>query len=84
MVVSSAFALMEKCPVADLHKGLPAAEIYKLCSDLSTWFDVKRKLNAFAVAANAITSSGAGGNFHLFCWTQWKELFQYRLLVNHD
>ena len=65
MVVSSAFALMEKCPVADLHKGLPAAEIYKLCSDLSTWFDVKRKLNAFAVAANAITSSGAGGNFHL-------------------
>jgi len=64
-VVSSAFALMEKCPVGALHKDLGAAEIYKLCIDLGAKLDVKRKLNAFAVAANAISSSGAGGNYHL-------------------
>lgn len=64
-VVSSAFALMEKCPVGEAHKNFPAAEIYRLCSELGAKLDVKRKLNAFAVAANAITSSGAGGNYHL-------------------
>lgn len=64
-VVSSAFALMEKCPVGVQHRELQPAEIYRLCTDLGAKLDVKRKLNAFAVAANAITSSGAGGNFHL-------------------
>lgn len=64
-VVSSAFALVEKCPVGAGHRDMDPAEIYKLCTDLGVKLDVKRKLNAFAVAANAITSSGAGGNFHL-------------------
>lgn len=64
-IVSSAFALMEKCPVGELHKELDAATIYKICADLGAKLDVKRKLNAFAVAANAISSSGAGGNYHL-------------------
>ena len=64
-VVSSAFALMEKCPVGVLHAHLPAAEVYARCIDLGEKLDVKRKLNAFAVAANAISSSTAGGNFHL-------------------
>lgn len=64
-VVSSAFALIEKCPVGIQHRELQPSEIFKLCIDLGAKLDVKRKLNAFAVAANAITSSGAGGNFHL-------------------
>lgn len=64
-VVSSAFALIEKCPVGALHKHLEPAAIYKLCTALGAKLDVRRKLNAFALAANAISSSGAGGNFHL-------------------
>jgi putative GTP pyrophosphokinase len=64
-VVSSAFALMEKCPVGSQHIGMSAADIYKLCAKLGDKLDVKRKLNAFAVAANAISSTNANGNFHL-------------------
>ena len=64
-VVSSAFALMEKCPVTAQHADWPSAEVYKMAIILGAKLDVKRKLNAFAVAANAISSSGAGGNFHL-------------------
>jgi putative GTP pyrophosphokinase len=64
-VVSSAFALMEKCPVGEQHAALAPREIYRLAIDQGARLDVKRKLNAFAVAANAISSSNAGGNFHL-------------------
>lgn len=64
-VVGSAFALMEKCPVAEQFAGEEPEEIYKRCVELEKQLDVRRKLNAFAVAANAITSSNAGGNFHL-------------------
>jgi len=63
--VSSAFALMEKCPVALQHQALEPQEVYTRCIQAGEKLDVKRKLNAFAVAANAITSSNAGGNFHL-------------------
>lgn len=64
-VVSSAFALMEKCPVVAEHAELSPARIYKMAVDLGIKLDVKRKLNAFSVAANAISSSNVGGNFHL-------------------
>lgn len=64
-VVSSAFALIEKCPVAALHSKLSPQEIFQAAVDLGVRLDVKRKLNAFAVAANAISSSNVGGNFHL-------------------
>lgn len=64
-VVSSAFALVEKCPVGAQHADLSAEEIYRSCVALGVKLDVKRKLNAFAVAANAISSTNAGGNFHL-------------------
>lgn len=64
-VVSSAFALMEKCPVAAEHIGMSPADVYRMAIDLGAKLDVKRKLNAFSVAANAISSSNAGGNFHL-------------------
>jgi putative GTP pyrophosphokinase len=64
-VVSSAFAVMEKCPVAAQHAGLTSIEIFDQCVHLTNKLDVRRKLNAFAVAANAITSRNVGGNFHL-------------------
>lgn len=64
-VVSSAFALIEKCPVAAQHSGWQPATIYKTVGSLGAKLDVKRKLNAFAVAANAISSHSTGGNFHL-------------------
>lgn len=64
-VVGSAFSLIEKCPVADQFIGQTPAAIFKRCVELEAQLDVRRKLNAFAVAANAITSSNAGGNFHL-------------------
>lgn len=64
-VVSSAFALIEKCPVAEKHTNLTPQEIFRLAIDIGERLDVKRKLNAFAVAANAISSSNFGGNYHL-------------------
>ena len=64
-VVSSAFALMEKCPVAAQHADWSPEKIFKTAVSMGNKLDVKRKLNAFAVAANAISSSSAGGNFHL-------------------
>lgn len=64
-VVSSAFALMEKCPVAQNHANLAPQEIFRLAAQIGERLGVKRKLNAFAVAANAISSSNAGGNYHL-------------------
>lgn len=64
-VVSSAFALMEKCPVSTQHAGWQPATVYKTAVSLGAKLDVKRKLNAFAVAANAISSQSAGGNYHL-------------------
>ena len=64
-VVSSAFALTEKCPVGTIHTDLTPSDIYKKCVELGAALDVKRKLNAFAVAANAISSSSTGGNYHL-------------------
>ena len=56
---------MEKCPVAAQFVDEEPEDIFKRCIDLEKQLDVRRKLNAFAVAANAITSSNAGGNFHL-------------------
>lgn len=64
-IVSSAFALMEECPVGERHAALAPIDIYEQCLALGAKLDVVRKLNAFAVAANAISSGSAGGNFHL-------------------
>ena len=64
-VVSSAFALMEKCPVAAQHADWEPERIYKAVAATGAKLDVKRKLDAFAVAANAISSKSGGGNFHL-------------------
>ncbi len=64
-IVSSAFALMEKCPVAKNHANLTPQEVFRLAVEIGIRLDVKRKLDAFAVAANAISSSKASGSYHL-------------------
>lgn len=64
-IVSSAFALMEKCPVAMSHANLAPQEIYQSAAEIGERLGVRRKLSAFAVAANAISSNNVGGNFHL-------------------
>ena len=51
-VVSSAFALIEKCPVATGYSDWKAASIYRAVVEMSAALDVRRKLSAFAVAAN--------------------------------
>jgi putative GTP pyrophosphokinase len=64
-VVSSAFAVMEDCPVAQEHANLSHQDIFQRATKMGEHLDVKRKLNAFAVATGAISSSKAGGNYHL-------------------
>ena len=64
-LVGAAFAIMEDSPVASEFKGCSPAKIYKLCTEQEVGLDVKRKLQSFAVAANAITSEKNGGNYHL-------------------
>lgn len=64
-IVSSAFALMEKCPVAEGHAHLQPKKIFEMAIEFGKRLDVKRKLDAFVIAANAITSSNASGKYHL-------------------
>jgi len=64
-VVGNAFALMEKCPVGSQFIEMPPEDIYALCVRGEQALDVRRKLEAFAVATNAITSNKAQGNYHL-------------------
>jgi putative GTP pyrophosphokinase len=64
-IVGAAFAIAEKCPVAAEFVAMPAEEVFKLCIESGARLDVRRKLDAFAVAANAITSSKARGSYHL-------------------
>jgi hypothetical protein len=64
-VVGNAFALMERCPVGPDFADYAPEEIYELCVRGQQALDVRRKLEAFAVATNAITSNKAQGNYHL-------------------
>lgn len=64
-IVGAAFSLIEKCPVAQEFQEQTPDSIYEQCVELEKLLDVRRKLHAFAVAANAITSNKAGGSYHL-------------------
>lgn len=64
-IVSAAFAWIEKCPVASDFNDWPQSDIFALCIQLEKQLDVRRKLQAFAVATTAITSNNAGGSYHL-------------------
>lgn len=64
-VVGAAFSLIEKCPVAQEFQEQTPESVFEQCVELEKMLDVRRKLHAFAVAANAITSNRAGGSYHL-------------------
>lgn len=63
-LVGAAFALMENSPTADEFQEFSPAEIYSKCLQQEKKLDVKRKLQSFAVAANAITLEKNGGSYH--------------------
>jgi ppGpp synthetase/RelA/SpoT-type nucleotidyltranferase len=63
--VSAAFAVIEKTTIPDEYAGWAAGRIFSQCVALEQRLDVRRKLHAFAVAADAITSSQARGSYHL-------------------
>jgi len=64
-VVSAAFALVEKTASPKEFSDWTPARIVQTCIGLETDLDVRRKLQAFAVTTNAITSSKAAGSYHL-------------------
>ena len=64
-VVSAAFALLEKTPVPTEFSGWTPARVAQTCLGLEKSLDVRRKLQAFAVSTEAITSSKAAGRYHL-------------------
>lgn len=64
-VVGAAFALIENSPIAEEFQKFSPAEIYDKCLQQEKKLDVRRKLQSFAVAANAITSEKNGGSYHL-------------------
>jgi hypothetical protein len=64
-VVSAAFALMEKTPLLNEFSGWTPARIVQTCVGLEKDLDVRRKLQAFAVAADAIISGKTTGSYHL-------------------
>jgi hypothetical protein len=64
-VVSAAFALIEKTSLPEEFFGWTPARIVQTCIGLERDLDVRRKLQAFAVAAKAINSSKAKGSYHL-------------------
>ncbi len=64
-VVSAAFALVEKTTTSKEFTDWTPARIAQTCIGLEKDLDVRRKLQAFAVTANAITSSKVAGSYHL-------------------
>ena len=64
-IAGAAFAIIERCPVAEEFAHQSAEEIWKECIAQADRLDVRNKLDALAVAANSITSDRAGGSYHL-------------------
>jgi putative GTP pyrophosphokinase len=63
--VSAAFSVIEKTTIHADRSDWPAGRIFGHCVALERKLDVRRKLHAFAVATDAITSSKARGSYHL-------------------
>jgi putative GTP pyrophosphokinase len=64
-LVGAAFAILEKSPVADAYAHIPPADVYKAVTERTAELEVRRKLTAFAVAADAIQTRQSQGNYHL-------------------
>ncbi len=64
-VVGAAFASLENSPVPIEFINNSKDEIFRSVLNLTEHLDVKRKLFAFAIAANAIELRQSQGNYHL-------------------
>lgn len=64
-LAGAAFALLEKCPVPAQFEGRTQQQIYSELLKETDRLEVRRKLSAFAVAANSIETKRAQGNYHL-------------------
>jgi putative GTP pyrophosphokinase len=64
-LVGAAFSQLEKSPVAAAYESIPSTEIYKAVVKQTEALEVKRKLGAFTIAANAIETRQSQGNYHL-------------------
>lgn len=64
-LVGAAFSLLEKSPVAEAFVRIPPRDVFKAVSERTAALEVRRKLSAFAVAANAIQTRQSQGNYHL-------------------
>ena len=64
-LVGASFALLEKSPVAEAYQSIPSADIFQAVSERTAALEVRRKLSAFAIAANAIETRQSQGNYHL-------------------
>lgn len=62
---SAAFAHMEETPCPEGFADLSIKHIQRLCVEQADALDVSARLNAFAIAANAITRDASGGSYHL-------------------
>ena len=62
--VSAAFCYMEKSPVGDEFSNLDRLQIFTLVKERGEKLDVRRKLDAFSVAAQHINNTSTG-SYHL-------------------
>lgn len=64
-LAGAAFAILEKCPVPAQFEGWTQQEVYSRLLAETDRLEVRRKLNAFAIATNTIETKRAQGNYHL-------------------
>ena len=64
-LAGSAFAYLEKCPPVAIHGHLSKHQTFEKVTGDARTLDVKGRLQAFAIATNAITKDGRSGNYHL-------------------
>jgi ppGpp synthetase/RelA/SpoT-type nucleotidyltranferase len=64
-LAGAAFAIIEKCPVPAQFEGRTQQEVYSELLAETDRLEVRRKLNAFAIATNTIETKRTQGNYHL-------------------
>jgi putative GTP pyrophosphokinase len=64
-LTSSAFAHLENCPAVPGYNGLSAKETFQAVEASAAELDVRHRLQAFTIAANAISRGRHLGSYHL-------------------
>lgn len=77
-LAGAAFALLEKCPAPEQFDRRSQQEIYSDLIAETERLEVRRKLNAFAIAANSIETKKAQGNYHLIILNAQTKIVEIR------